>query len=342
MTSAAIREDEGLGQLVGFIMAYTTSQCVYVLAKLGIPDLLAEQDRPADELAPLVDADPSALYRLLRTLASEGILEQGDDGRFRLNAVSRRLCTDVQGSMRPAAIMCGEEQFRAFGDLLHTVRTGEAAFQHVFGVPLFEYLGDHPAAAAAFHGTMTAELEGFRPLALVPHAYDFSSAKEVVDVGGGQGRLIAAILRTYPTLRGVLFDVQSAAEVAAAYLGEVGVADRCSVVAGDFFESVPRGADAYILSTILHDWDDAHAARILSACRRSMDPASSLLIIERIVPDAPGPSAAKSFDVVMMAITGGKERTAREFRDLLDHCDLRLVAVHPLDDHFHLVEARCR
>ena len=276
------RQPSPSATLAQLIHGCASTQLLNVAARLGIADLLADGPKDAGALAAAAGAHPDSLRRVLRALATLGIFAERGDGTFALTGLSRLLRSGASGSLRASAIMYGEEWYwRPFGELLHSVLTGETAFDHVFGRSFFDYLGDHPKAAATFDDAMTSFTSDHAEAAM--EAYDFSGLRNVVDVGGGHGSLLAAILKSNPSATGVLFDRPSVVAGAAAILEAEGVADRCGLVSGDMFESVPAGGDAYVLKWIIHDWDDAHAIAILKICREAIADDGRLLLIERVL-----------------------------------------------------------
>ncbi|MBI1983390.1 MAG: methyltransferase [Acidobacteria bacterium] len=319
------------------LTGYWTSQAVYVAAKLGIADGLANGAKNSRELASLTGAHAPTLHRLLRALESLGVLADAGEGRFTLTPLGSCLRSGAAGSLRSLAITLGEEHYVAWGELLDSVRTGRAAFDRAYGTGFFAYLTKHPASGETFHAAM-AELAALHAPALLA-VYDFSAFTRVVDVGGGSGALLAAILGAHPALRGVVFDSPEAIEIARERLAVAGLADHAEAVAGDFFESVPGGGDLYILRQIIHDWDDARAMRILTHCRHAMAAPAKLLIFEHVVPPGGGTSFAKLLDLNMIVISGGRERTEEEFRALLDAAGFRLARLIPTPAMLSVLEA---
>jgi O-methyltransferase domain/Dimerisation domain len=315
------------GVLLRMLTGYWTSQALYVAARLRIADLLAEGPRGSAELAQATGTHERALYRLLRALASEGVFVEGPDGCFGLTPLAACLRSDVPGSQWASAVMAGEEHFRAWADLLHSVRTGQTAFEHVYGKPIFDYLAEHPDQAQVFDAAMTG-IHGAETQAMLA-AYDFAPFHTLVDVGGGNGSVLSAVLQRYPALHGVLFDRPHVVERARANLTAAGVAARCRTVGGSFFTSVPEGGDAYLMRHILHDWDDAQALSILRACRQAMAATARLLVVECVIPPGNEPFFGKFLDVNMLAIPGGLERTAAEYRDLFAAGGFRLARIVP-------------
>jgi hypothetical protein len=292
------------------------AQAISVVAKLGTADALAAGPRGVDELAAAAGAHAPSLYRVLRALASVGIFAEDDNGRFGLTPLAEPLRSDAPSSLRAFAIMLGEEwSWRPWAHLLHSVTTGHAAFADTYGTEIFEYLGQRPEAGALFDAAMTGRSS--QDADAVVAAYDFSAFRTVVDVGGGRGTLLAAILRAHPDARGILFDQPHVIPGARQQLDAAGLGQRCELVAGDFFESVVPGGDAYVLKWIVHDWDDQRALRILGRCRQALPDAGRLLLVETVLPPGNTPSPGKLADLAMMVWTGGRERTEAEYRALL-------------------------
>ena len=316
---------------------YQLSQALWVAARLGVADLLAEGPTASDELAERLGVHARSHYRLLRALAGSGVFDEDGRGVFRLNRLAEPLQTAVPGSVRESILLrCQPYEWAAWGHLIDSVRTGEPAFERLYGMSLWEYLAQHPDLAANFNAALASSA---RHAALVS-AYDFSPIERLVDVGGGAGRLLAAILQAHPALRGVLFDLPRVVADAAAVLEQAGVADRCEVIGGSFLEAVPSGADAYLISAVLLDWDDARAVQILANCRRAMAEGARLLVSEPVITEGAESSLAKLSDVMALAVTGGRGRTEAEFRDLLAAAGLRLIGTTPVYADFVLLEAR--
>ncbi len=298
------------------MLNYDLTQMIYVVVKLGVPDLLANGPRPADELASSVGVHARSLYRLLRAMASLELFAEDSAGRFSLTPLSELLRSGIPGSLRPFALAYGEPWWwSAWGSLLYSVQTGRTAFDHVQGSGLFEFLAQDAQAARIFNANMTAMTS--EEAQAVVAAYDFSTTRFLVDVGGGQGALTAAVLHAHPQVRAIIFDLPSVVEEAAHRLESAGIIDRCEVVGGNFFERIPGGGDVYTLKDILHDWDDPQAENILHTCRAAMDRSARLLVIERIIRPGKDALAGKLTDISMLVFTGGKERTEGEYRTLL-------------------------
>jgi hypothetical protein len=315
------------------------SQALYVAAKLGIADLLQEGPQSCARLAEATQTHAEALYRVLRALASVGIFAEDEAGHFRLTPLADLLRTDAPGSLRAFAIMLGApEHWRAWEGVLHSVRTGQPAFDHVFGIPLFEYFPTHPEAARIFDDAMTSR--SAQENTAIVAAYAFTAAHTVVDIGGGQGTLLASILEIHPHARGVLFDLPHVIASARTRIERAGQAARWEYVAGDFFAAVPAGGDCYLLKKVIHDWDDERAQRILTNCRTAMAGTGRLLLIEPLIPPGNEASFNKLLDLLMLVWNaGGRERTEREHQGLLAAAGFRLSRVIPTRAGVSIIEA---
>lgn len=327
--------------LLRMAQGYQLSQALYVAAKLGVADALADGPLAIGALADAVEGRAPELHRVLRALVVAGVFVELEDGRVGLNDAARALQSAAPARTRDVVINFGEEMYQAFGELLHTVRTGETAFDKVYGQPLFEYYGSHPEAEAAGSARMAA-----RSLPVtneLTRSETLRAASTITDVGGGVGTVVAALLQAHPHLRGVVCERPTVVPLARAYLAEQGVADRCDVVTGDFFESVPEGSDVYLLKSVLHDWDDERCVTILRNCRAAMHPGARVAVVEFVLPDRlaadPGQLPAVLLDLIMLAYAGGKERTESEFRALLERAGLRLERISALDAGPSLLEA---
>jgi hypothetical protein len=327
--ASAMEEGDPRRTVLELMTASWISQSLYVVAELGVADLLADGPRPVAQLASACRcANADGLYRVLRLLASHGIVLEHDDQSFSLTALSAQLRSDVPNSMRDLVIFYGSEGYRAWGALLQGVLTGESPFAGVFGVDLFGYLEAHPERGSVFNSTMAASAPFFEHLA---RAYEFPDGARVVDVGGGSGAMLAAILATHPDLRGMVVDKPEVVSEAKQRMAALGISDRCTFESGDFFRVVPRGGDVYLLSRILHDWDDERCEEILRNCRSAMSADSRLLIVERLIPAPNTPSLACEFDVHMMVVApGGRERDVEAYTRLLSSTGLTLRSVIPL------------
>jgi SAM-dependent methyltransferase len=319
---------------------FYVSRAIHVAAKLGIADLLAEGPQSYGELAKVTGTHAPSLRRMLRLLASVAVFAEEADGKFALTPIGACLRTGVPGSLHAVALLFGGITDKAWSDLLYSVETGKPAFNHVFGMDTFSYMARHPEEAANFDKAMSSFTTQIA--VAVTAVYDFSTFRTVVDVGGGNGSLLAGILRVNPSLRGIVFEQPHVAERAKERLRGDGLADRCAVVGGDFFREVPGGGDAYLLKHVIHDWDDEHATAILKNCGRAMDPSSRLLIVEGIYPPRIDPSdecrGAASNDVNMLVCTGGRQRSEDEFRSLLHAAGLKLTRIVPTSAGVGVIE----
>ena len=314
------------------------ARALYAFAKLGIADLLKEGALSSEELASTANVDPRALYRLLRTLSTADVVSESRDHRFTLGPLGDAVRSDAPGSMRAWAIFSGEPFYvQAWEQIVHSIQTGQPAWEHVHKMPIFEYIAKHPEAAQIFDQAMTSLSAGEAPA--IVDAYDFSGVRKLADIGGGQGLLLRTILKSHPKMTGVLFDRPDALEGLGAQLAKDGLAERCEVVAGDFFQAVPAGADMYLLKYVIHDWDDERGLAILKNCRQAMTNDARLVLVETVVP-LPGESHfAKLQDLEMMVIAGSQERTVDEYSRLLGQAGFALVRVVPTTEPASILEA---
>jgi O-methyltransferase/methyltransferase family protein len=321
------------------MVAYFTSRALWAAAELNVAGSLATGPMPVSELARRTKADETALYRVLRALASLGIFAEDDEGRFRNTELSELLLEGRPDSLRDLVLLFGHETaWQSWGALLHTVRTGETGFDHVYGQKFFDYLAEQPPVAELFDRAM-ASASSTTNAAMV-EAYDFSTVGAVVDVAGGVGSALCAMLEAAPDLRGIVFDLPRVKARAEEFIARAGFSARCRFVAGSFFESLPAGADLYFLKHILHDWNDDSCNRILKTCVLACKPRGRILICERIVPPGNALSPAKWIDLHMMLTThGGRERTEREFRTLLERAGFRITRIVPTRSIWSLIEA---
>jgi hypothetical protein len=331
MPTATPREE--LFRLIG---GYQQSQAVYVAAKLGIADLLGERPQSASELAEATGAHAPSLYRLLRALASIGIFSEGAGGRFSLTPLAAPLAKDHPDSQWAFAVMMGEEHFHVWGDLIFAIETGENAFERIYGMGVFEFLSENPEKGRVFDAAMTS-IHGRETLPLL-EAYDFAGIELLADVGGGNGSVLTAILKRYPSMRGILFDLPPVIERSRANLAAAGLAGRCALATGDFFQEVPGGADAYLLRHIIHDWDDEKAALILRNIHRAMQPHSRLLVLETILPPGNEPCGAKFLDLTMLLLPGGLERSGEDYRRLFASAGFRIARITPTRSGISVIE----
>lgn len=309
-------------RLLAMLCATWTAQACSVFAAAGLADAMAAGSRTATALAAAAGLEPMALRRLLAALADAGVLRQTSADEFELSQIGEYLRSDVPGSMHGTAVLYGAQVYQAFGGLLDTVRTGRPAFSDRFGQPFYEYLGANPGFAASFNAAMSAA-----PEPQPPDACLFDGARVIVDVGGGDGGLLADVLSRRPRLRGVLVELPEAAARARGRLSEAGVLDRVRIAAGSFFDHVPGGGDLYVLRRVLHNWDDENAGRVLARVRAAMGAGARLLVLEELLPAVPEASSASAgvwaaprkrvVDLLMLVLMEGRDRTAREYATLL-------------------------
>lgn len=313
------------------------SQAISVVAKLSVADHFANGPCSVDELARNVGAHPGALYRLLRALASVGVFTEVAPQHFALTPIGAYLQTGIPGSLRGLALTVTELDWDAWGRMLYSVTTGGVAFEHVHGMSAFAYFERHPEVGRTFDEAMTGFVAE-NGLAVVT-AYDFAPFPTIVDVGGGHGELMIAILKASPTTRGVISERPSVVEVAKRRIGAAALSSRCDCVPGDFFVSVPAGGDAYILASIIHDWDEERSVAILKSCHRVMADHAKLLLVEMVIPPGDAPFFGKWLDLEMLVCFGGRERTAAEYQTLLAAAGFRLTRIVPTHTPSSIIEA---
>ena len=325
-------------QILQIITNFWTSRAVHVFAKLGIPDLLVSGPKTVEELAAETKMHAPSLYRLLRALATTGFVTATADGRFAQSPVSEFLVTDAPGSLRWFTISeLGQEHYPAWGNLMHSVKTGEIAFDNFFGADIWKYFQQNPEDAAVFNNSMSGVTAATNEEILA--VYDFSSFGTIVDIGGGHGGLITSILKANPKLKGILLDAPQVIEGARPKIEAAGLAERCETVAGDFFKSVPAGGDVYVMKWIIHDWNDERAITILKNVRNEIPRNGRVIILDCVVPENNEPDFSKFFDLNMLVMTGGKERTEKEFAQLLGAAGFKLRRVIPTKVPTSIVEA---
>jgi O-methyltransferase domain/Dimerisation domain len=324
----------GMLQLLGG--AHITG-AIACLAQLGVPDLLESGPKSADDLAAEIKADPQALYRLMRATASVGVLSEDRDGKFSQTPLSAVLRSNANPSLRGFAAMSAREWHgMGWAHLEYCVRTGKQALDKVYGSPIFEFFQQRPAESEIFNQAMTDISSVDAPA--VAEAYRFDNIHSIVDVGGGHGSLLAAILSRNPHMRGTLFEELHVTEGAKNGLLKP-LLDRCTLASGDMFSSVPAGADAYIMKHIIHDWPDAACAKILQACRKAVNPGGVLLVVDAVIQPGNDYAPGKFLDLQMLIFPGGRERTEKEFRELLASSGWRLTRVIPTAAGESIVEA---
>lgn len=321
------------------VNGFRTAQVVRAAVELRIPDLLAGSPMSAAQLSTATSIPIDRMRRLLRGLAATGVLIEQERGLYANSEVGEMLREGVPGSRHALARMLIPESYESWGHFMHTLRTGTTGHSVAHGMTLWEHIASDPDFGARFNAAMASLSEGLSDF--VSRSHVFNGAARVVDVGGGKGALLAGVLHAHPGLRGTVLDLAAGLVETAAYLDSRGVLDRCEIVEGDFFQSVPA-ADVYLLKDILHDWDDEHAAQILAVIRRAMSPSAHVLILERVVPshitDDPAHLHAVMTDLQMMVQLGGRERTLEEYEPLFQAAGLRLERFTP-GDQYHLVEA---
>jgi hypothetical protein len=325
-------------RMVELLGGFRISQALYAAAALGVADQLVAGPAPVKDLAERVGAHAPSLHRLLRTLASVGVFTEPEPGVFALTPLGQTLTSGQPGSMRDLAIMWMETHYAPFAELLHTIRTGRPAAEHVYGQPFFAWLSRHPEQASRFTGAMANLTSGgFKTAAIASLPLD--GIQTIVDVGGADGTVLAAILAGHPHMRGVLFDLPHVITSAPRTLASHGVDDRVDCVGGDFFESVPAGADAYLVSVVLHNWPDQQAQRILANIAAAGGSGARLLMIEFVVPPGDTPHLSKMSDLNMLAMLDGKERTETEWRELLTAADFTGIEIHLAGTPLSVIQA---
>lgn len=326
-------------ELIGGLHISRALNCV---AELSIPDRLAGGPLTSAELAQVTQTHEPSLYRVLRLLAALGVLEELDPRTFRLTIMGDRLRSEANVGMRAwATFFEALGGVRPFAHILETVRTGNPGFDLEFGAAVFDYLPAHADNFATFNAAMSERTAAFAPS--VATGYDFSDARRIVDLGGGDGTLLVEILRRHPHLTALLFDLPAVVGNADALLDSPDVADRCQVLAGDFFERVPEGADCYLLANVLHDWDDERCLQILRNCRRARPATARVLIIERLIPeDGTDPLPTLLSDINMLILTGGRERTNAEYTELLEAAGFSVGSVLPAAFPYGVIEGIAR
>jgi hypothetical protein len=326
-------------QMLALLNGHCLEQGLYVAAMLGIADLLDNGPKSADELATATGTDRQSLYRLLRALASIGVFREEPTGNFGLTSLGVTLQADAPNSVRDRAIFYGAaSMWGVWSQLLHSVKTGQSACEHVHGMPFYEYASHHPDIGAPFNRYMSKMSEMHN--AAILESYDFSDIRKICDVGGGLGTTLAAILHRYPTLKGILFDRLAVVEQTQV-LRTAGVAGRCDVIGGDMHQAVPDGADAYLIKRVMMDQSDEQAVAILTNCREAMTTDGRILLVETLIPQEGGPSFSKVLDVQMLLLFGrGRIRTQDEYRDLLAASGLTMTRALATGSPNTIIEAR--
>ena len=325
-------------QLTRMLTGGALSRAICTIGDLGVSDHIEPgAPQPVTKLAQLTRTHERSLYRLLRFTASYGVFREADDRSFDQTPLSAALRSDAEGTFRPAAQMF-PRVFAAWDGLDHAVRTGESGCVGVYGEPMFDYIGKHPDLAPVFDAGMTA-FHGHETKAML-EAYDFSEIRTLADIGGGNGSLLTAVLRRYPQLRGILFDLGHVIGRAKTGIRESGLEQRCSVIEGSFFESVPPGADAYLMRHIIHDWTDEQSIQILRNCHKVIPAHGRVLLVEFAVPAANQASLGKDADMIMLTFPGGMERTDAEYQALFEQSGFRLHNVTKTRSSVCVIEGR--
>jgi hypothetical protein len=318
---------------------YMASACIQVAARLKIADLLANGPKPVQQLASAAAANEDRLYRVLRVLASLGVFTETSPRIFALTPTAEPLRSDVPNSFRNMALwVTSPFHFRTYAELLHSVKTGEITCDHVYGKPVFEYFPEHPEISELFNNAMTCMSQMVTPALL--EAYDFAGIHSLMDVAGGHGALLRAILSKHPEMRGILIDMDHVIEGARRLPENQALTNRCEFQSADFFVELPTGADAIIMKHIIHDWDDDKATIILKNCAKALSgkPNAKILLVESVLPAGNEPHMGKFIDLEMFVFPGGRERTEEEFRKLFSAAGLRLNRVVPMKSPLWLVE----
>jgi len=324
-------------QLSDLIWSFTKAQLVYVAAKLEIADLLMDGPKDAKTLSTSTKINTQILYRLMRGLAWIGLVDHLPDNRFSLTPMGEYLYTESPNSLHENALSMGEIDWPVWSTLLDIIKTGKPGFEYAFGMEIFDYFAQNEEAGSRFDRLMGKASEAVS--ASIIHNYDFSSVKTFVDIGGGNGTLAATILQANSHLRGIIFDLPDVIDRTNQRLQALEIADRCEAIGGDFFESVPAGGDAYIMKWILHDWPDDRCVEILKNCHAVMEKDAKLLVVEMVMPEQASPSTqAVMYDLHMLAMVDGIERTESEFRNLYSRAGFNLSQVIHTESGFSIVE----
>ena len=324
-------------QLLMLSSGKVSSTALSLAAELGIADLLADGPRSSEELAQATSTHQRSLYRVLRLLSSVGVFTEVQPGHFALTPIGQLLRSGIPGSMRSWVRYAGLKLwYHTYAEALYSLRTGEPALKRAVGAEIFDYFAAHPDDGAIFNEAMHDRTRGVS--VAVVQEYDFSGIHKIIDVGGGHGVLIMAILHAYLEMTGVLFDLPHVAEGARQSIIEAGLAQRCEIVGGDFFSSVPADGDAYLLKSIIHDWDHDRALIILRNCRNAMKETARLLLVEMVIPPGDAFHPGKFTDFAMLTGHGGQERTEEEYAHLLDEAGFRVKRVVPTPSPFSVIE----
>ena len=330
--------DEGMPQvaLLKMITGAWLSQAIYGAASLGVADVIKDGPKTIDEIAAAVNAEPRALYRVLRLLASHGIFEEQPDQRFAQTSYSECLEREAFGSVRAMSILCGEEHYRAWGDIVQSLKTGAPAFDRLYQQSFYDHLNTNPTLNKTFDDAML-NMAILGNLA-VSGAYSFAPQTTIVDMGGGHGQLLSAVLNQNPDTCGVLFDTPQTLTGAPEFLASAGIEDRVRCQPGDFFFEAPKGGDYYLMARVLQNFSDEACVTLLRHCREAMSPGAKILVIEMVIPPGNKPFFGKLSDVNMLVMTHGRERTAEEYASLFIAAGLRLTRTIPTESPMSIVE----
>jgi len=323
--------------IVDILFGYMATQCLYVASQLHIADHLVSGEKNIAELAAQSNCDADSLYRIMRCLAQRGVFYEKEDKIFALNDDARLLISSNPNTLNPFLAVCGEELYQAAGDLLHTVKKGEPAFDHHFKADFWCYLNKHSDKAKLFNDAMESSFNS--TLLEIMHAYNFSLAKKIIDVGGGKGHLVCAILKNNPTAYGIVYDLPYSEDHANDLISSNHLSSRCKFIKGDFFESVPEDGDLYLLRVILHDWSDEEAIKILKNCRKVIAKNGKLMIIERVIMDDEYKASTCLCDINMLVALTGKERTEKEYEHLLNQAGFKLNRLIQTKTAYSMIEA---
>jgi hypothetical protein len=324
--------------MLQIITGYWTSQAVGTAARLGVADQLVDGPRTSGEVAQAVGADPQALFRLMRMLASIGVFTMDEQGRFGLTPLADTLRSSVPGSVKNFAVAeTTPGHWQPWGKMYEAIKTGKPMCKPALGMEIWDWYAKNPEEGEYFNGAM-GDLSAAVADEVI-RIYDFAEFHTVVDIGGAHGILLTAILEANPKMRGILFDLPHVTATARESLETRGIAQRCEVVTGDFFESVPPGGDIHVLKQVIHDWSDEECTTILRNCHKALKPKGKLLLVESVIPPDNSPSMAQAMDLNMLVLLPGRERTESEFRDLLAAAGFEIERVMPTESPFSVIEA---
>lgn len=329
-----LNESNGREKLLSLISGEWITRSIYTAVEFDIASYLTEGPKNVRELAKLTQTNEENLYRLLRLLASQGIFQEGENRVFTNTKASEFLAKDHQLSLRSLVLFYKEEMSPSWNKLSDCIKQGKPAFDLIMGKSAYNYFREHPKSAAFFNAAMKEKSKTV--IASCIKSYDFSKFHSVYDIGGGTGHFLTALLKTYPNMHGTLFELPEVLSDAKTSI--VGL-ERCSLISGDFFQKVPEGGDAYLLKSVLHDWTDKAAVKILQKCQEAMKDEARLLIVEPFITSANQKDPAKAMDVYLMVTTGGRERTLQDFKNLLEQAGFSIVSTSPTDTEYYIIEA---